>query len=354
MTDDTGTRRQRPKILVVDDTHANLVAMRRLLWKVEVEIIEAVFGNDALAACIDHDFALILLDVNMPDMSGFEVAELLTGDERTREVPIIFLTAAYSDDLNRLKGYRLGATDYIAKPVNDVILRAKVQIFLDLYRSRMQMKEAFEQLSALNEKLRREVADRERAEADARHQATHDHLTGLPNRSLVMDRLEGAIVRARSDGRLFALAFIDIDGFKPVNDQYGHQAGDDLLKCIAARLREHVRGGDTVARLGGDEFMVIMEDAAETQSVALCLGETLCNQLREPYRIEASGKQVIVEISASVGVALFPLHGQDCDALVRASDQAMYASKRSGKNCCSLAASGESPVDRRVLSERRG
>ena len=118
------------KILIVDDTYANLVAMRRLLAHCGAQIVEARSGNEALALCLDHEFALILLDVNMPDMDGFEVAALLGESEQLRDTPIIFVTAAYADDLNRLKGYRSGAVDYIAKPINDAILQSKVRVFL--------------------------------------------------------------------------------------------------------------------------------------------------------------------------------------------------------------------------------
>ncbi|HEV2682304.1 MAG TPA: response regulator, partial [Rhodanobacter sp.] len=130
-----------PKILIVDDTAANLVAMRRLLARSGAQIFEARSGNEALALCLDHRFALILLDVHMPDMDGFEVATLLGEAEQLRDTPIIFVTAAYADDLNRLKGYRSGAVDYIAKPINDVILQSKVRVFLELYAARAELQQ---------------------------------------------------------------------------------------------------------------------------------------------------------------------------------------------------------------------
>ena len=125
-----------PKILVVDDIPANLVAMRHLLRGLGAEVVEAGSGNAALAATLDHEFALILLDVQMPDIDGFEVASLLADDARTRQTPIIFVTAAHRDDLNRIKGYHHGAVDYIAKPVDDLILRSKVRVFLELHDSK--------------------------------------------------------------------------------------------------------------------------------------------------------------------------------------------------------------------------
>jgi diguanylate cyclase (GGDEF)-like protein len=335
---------RRPKILVVDDTRANLVVMRRLLARVDADLVEASSGNAALAACLDNEFALILLDVNMPDMDGFEVAALLSEDAATNQVPIIFVTAAYGDDINRLKGYRFGAVDYIAKPVNDVILLSKIRVFLELYRSKAELSLAFEQLYDRNRQLQSEIAERQRAEAEARHQATHDALTGLPNRLLFMDRIETALERARRHAEPFALSYIDIDGFKPVNDRYGHQVGDELLKAIADRLRQNIRATDTISRLGGDEFALIMENAIDSPVVALRLCRHICGALREPYRLQSGGHTIEVEIGASLGIAMFPEHGDDVDPLIRSADEAMYQAKKEGKNRCLMAA----PSDLRV------
>jgi PleD family two-component response regulator len=177
---------------------------------------------------------------------------------------VIFVTAAYADDLNRLKGYRSGAVDYIAKPINDVILQSKVRVFLELHAARMQLQQTLEELSARNEQLQKEITERQRVEAKVRHQATHDMLTGLPNRVLFHDRLRESMQRSARRESSFGLVLVDIDGFKAVNDTYGHPAGDALLQAISARLNNHVRSNDTVARLGGDEFALIFEDVRGT------------------------------------------------------------------------------------------
>ena len=145
-----------PKILIVDDTAANLVAMHRLLAHCGAELFEARSGNEALALCLDHEFALILLDVSMPDMDGFEVAALLSEAEHLHDTPIIFVTAAYVDDMNRLKGYRSGAVDYIAKPIDDVILQSKVRVFLELYTARANLQHALDELAERNQQLTQE------------------------------------------------------------------------------------------------------------------------------------------------------------------------------------------------------
>jgi diguanylate cyclase (GGDEF)-like protein len=326
-----------PNILIVDDTPANLVAMRKLLKGMDAKLIEANNGNAALAACLDQEFALILLDVNMPDMDGFEVAHYLGDEERTRDTPIIFVTAAYADDMNRLKGYANGAVDYIAKPINDVILQSKVRVFLDLYRSKQILRENVSQLSALNRQLKQEMEERARAEERARHEATHDPLTGVANRVLFMDRLQLALDRGRRSNHPFALLYIDIDGFKAVNDHHGHQAGDLLLKAITQRLSERLRKADTLARLGGDEFAVILEEQMDQPAAAVKSAEALCTLVQQPFDLDG-GLQV--QVGASVGVALFPDHasGEDArEALIRAADKAMYRAKKGGKNRVELA-----------------
>jgi diguanylate cyclase (GGDEF)-like protein len=324
-----------PKILVVDDTYANLVAMRRLLAHCGAELHEARSGNEALAMCLDHDFALILLDVNMPEMDGFEVAELLGVTEQLRETPIIFVTAAYADDLNKLKGYRSGAVDYIAKPINDVILQSKVRVFLDLYAARMELRLAMDELSARNSQLQAEIAERQRMEAQIRHQATHDMLTGLPNRMLFRDRLEGALQRAARQQNGFALVLLDIDGFKNINDSHGHPAGDGLLQVIAQRMIQHLRSNDTVARLGGDEFAMILEDVTEIDAL-LERCRQLGVMLAEPYPLQGRDGSFIARVSASQGIALWSSSTQNDEQLIQAADRALYEAKNAGKNQCVL------------------
>lgn len=324
----------RPKILVVDDTPANLVAMRRLLARTEADIFEAGNGNDALALCLDHQFALVLLDVNMPGMDGFEVAEFIGETEHLRETPIIFVTAAYSDDLNRMKGYTAGAVDYIAKPINDAILQSKVKIFLELYRARALLQHALDELSERNQQLTTEVAERTRMEQLVRHQATHDALTGLPNRVLFRERLEAALATANAGGAPFALAYVDIDGFKGVNDGHGHAAGDELLKAIAARIDARTRGSDTVARLGGDEFAVLLNDTNDGQA-ALARCQALCDAVAEPYTLTVADLRIPAKIGASIGVTLSQ-PGDAYDRLVSTADEGMYEAKRTGKNRCIL------------------
>lgn len=319
----------RPNILVVDDNHANRIAMHRLLGDCGADLIDAGNGNDALALCLEHAFALILLDVNMPGMDGFEVARWLDAAEELRDIPIIFVTAAY-DEVSQLKGYHAGAVDYIAKPINETILRAKVRVFLDLHAARAQLQAALAELAERNGQLQAEMAERRRAEALVRHQATHDPLTGLPNRMLFNEHLERAIAQSTSRG--FALAMLDLDGFKAVNDQHGHGAGDALLCAVADRLRQRLRRDDTVARLGGDEFALIVASDAAAALRARCA--QWCAALAEPYALPDG---VTARIGASIGVASWHSGAASGEHLMQRADAALYAAKRAGKNRCVLA-----------------
>ena len=170
-----------------------------------------------------------------------------------------------------------------------------------------------------------------------RHQAQHDALTSLPNRILFLDRLDTALERATRHNESFALLYIDIDGFKPVNDTYGHQVGDELLKAIALRLRGKVRQEDTVARLGGDEFAIVLEGVVDPQGAAQRLCESIGSEIRRPYELMTPTGPQIIEVGASIGLAMFPPNGDSREQLIRAADEAMYAAKRGGRNRCVLA-----------------
>lgn len=319
---------QRPKILAVDDNPANLLVIRRVLAKLDVEVVEAASGNDALKATLDDEFALVLLDVYMPDINGFEVAEILSQEESTRQTPIIFVTATYADDVHRLKGYGFGAVDYMAKPLEATILLSKVQVFLELYRHRVALRDALSELSERNRQLEIEVEQRKQMEQEMRHLAMHDMLTGLPNRALFMDRLESAHHRAQRHGGMFALVYVDVDRFKTVNDTWGHGAGDAVLIELAARLRGALRENDTVARLGGDEFALVLEELDDIND-AHRLMERVTQSLLAPMHYQRDGEQLTLSIAASIGLAAYPADGAEVDALLHAADQAMYLTKRS-------------------------
>ncbi|MEA2325287.1 MAG: diguanylate cyclase [Thermoanaerobaculia bacterium] len=170
----------------------------------------------------------------------------------------------------------------------------------------------------------RDVTDSRNEIVALKHQAMHDGLTDLPNRMMLFDRLAEALEAARSDGRLIALLLMDLDRFKEVNDTFGHHFGDVLLKQVAFRLRNQLHVDDTVARLGGDEFAVVLTSAIDPNAVAMTARRIL-NSLQQPFVVEGQ----VLEVGASIGIALYPQHGSDARTLMRRADVAMYATKQS-------------------------
>ena len=171
----------------------------------------------------------------------------------------------------------------------------------------------------------------ERMTEELRHMAQHDTLTGLPNRALFSDRLNQELEHARRHKGRFAMLFIDLDNFKPINDQYGHAIGDDVLIKAAQRLKSCVRAADSVGRIGGDEFVVLLAQLNETEPVQ-ALAEKMHRSLKNPMVV--NGQEF--SISSSIGVAVFPQDGADAEALTKSADEAMYRAKKAGRDCVRL------------------
>jgi diguanylate cyclase (GGDEF)-like protein/PAS domain S-box-containing protein len=175
--------------------------------------------------------------------------------------------------------------------------------------------------------ITREINEIRQVEMALQHLATHDSLTDLPNRYLMIDRLNQLLARARGSGGPFAILFMDIDGFKAINDAHGHEFGDVLLKTVAQRLIKNVRQGDTVARMGGDEFVVVLDMVAqvrEIDAVAKHIGAALAKAITvQRHR---------AHVTTSIGIAFFPGNGADADTLLKSADYAMYLAKRDGGN----------------------
>ena len=169
--------------------------------------------------------------------------------------------------------------------------------------------------------------ERKQIQAQLNHMALYDHLTDLPNRTLLRDRLASALALARREVGRVAMLFLDLDRFKDINDQRGHSAGDQLLRQVAGRLLTCVRESDTVARLSGDEFAVLLPRIEQPQD-AIAVAEKLRRAMHQPFAM-AGGP---ARISASIGIALYPDHGEGEDALLKLADDAMYAAKRRGGN----------------------
>ena len=307
-------KQDRPIILIVDDLKANRLALIRLLRHVEADLIEAENGQEALVKAISlPNLSLILLDVQMPVMDGYETAELLREEPQTLNIPIIFITAVHRDEQHILKGYSSGAIDYITKPVQPEIFTAKLSLFMVLWR--------------LKNGLELEIKARIDLEEKNLFLAYHDLLTGLPNRRQLVIDIEKAAYRADRQGSEFALLFVDLDGFKAVNDSLGHKLGDQVLKTIAERFLYLVRKTDTVARYGGDEFIILLTDVSNSQHLTGRINEVLLSA-KKPIKFQHEE----IQLSASIGVCVYPDQIDDPNKLIDFADIAMYKAKTQGRN----------------------
>jgi diguanylate cyclase (GGDEF)-like protein/PAS domain S-box-containing protein len=176
--------------------------------------------------------------------------------------------------------------------------------------------------------ITREINELKRAELDLQYLATHDLLTSLPNRYLLFDRMEQTIRRARRNQIVFAVLYIDLDGFKKINDRYGHDIGDQVLKQVAERLTANVRESDTVARMGGDEFTIIL-DAIKKPGDAMRVAQKIRAKIETGFDVFANQ----VKVTASIGISLYPTHGMDAATLLKAADHAMYQAKKKNNAC---------------------
>ena len=205
------------------------------------------------------------------------------------------------------------------KAVQEALIRARDEL-------EVRVLERTAELAAANARLEKEILERRIAEDKVRHLAHHDALTGLPNRRLLEDRLEQALVRARRQHLNVAVLFVDLDRFKNVNDTLGHRIGDLLLRAVALRLRESLREGDTVSRVGGDEFVLILPDMATTLA-ASDTAHKLLESLAQPYAIENH----MLNVTPSIGIGIFPKDGTDVETLISRADVAMYHAKQMGR-----------------------
>jgi diguanylate cyclase (GGDEF)-like protein/PAS domain S-box-containing protein len=423
--------RIRPTLLVVDDRPDNLQAMQALLddddW-----LLRCVDSGEAALQCLqEEDVGLVLLDVQMPHMDGFEVARLMRGNPRTCFTPIIFVSAIAQSEEAVLKGYVRGAVDFMLKPFDPKVLRRKIHALLDHERHRHEHVQLTRQLDGarafnasvldnaaegimvvgedglirfanptMAQMLRCTVAELQgsamlshllapqgdgewqmsefyrhwqRNESYRLHDASlrtlsgegvpvvlscaplpgeqramvvlaldmsvvrnlhaqleslavTDALTGLLNRRGFQQALETAISRTERSGQGLAVLYLDLDGFKRINDSLGHGAGDLLLRRVAEQLKACLRPYDTLARMGGDEFIAIFDSLGHPEDAAR-VAEKLIEQVSVRQRLNG----IEVTVGASVGIACYPECGQTVEGLLRAADMAMYEAKRAGR-----------------------
>lgn len=405
-------------MLVVDDDGTSRVILTAVARQAGYRVVQATDGIEALRAFSEHLPDVVLLDVNMPRMDGFEACRQIRRAAAGQHVPIIMVTGL--DDLGSItRAYESGATDFVSKPIKAELLRHRVRYVhrssrntkgllraqsrhraivaampdamlridaagriiefenewlaerLGLTRLRIGRRvrevlteqEAGEFEQAIERALRtealhyaefrlsgarrhwdyeariamsgpdevfvivRDVTERKASEAAMQQLAYQDPLTGAANRQSFMEILAREIERANLAARTLAVLFLDLDGFKPVNDRYGHAVGDRVLRGTVERIRQALRPVDVVARLGGDEFTVLLTDAPQVPQVR-AVAARIIEAIGVPFAIDAHS----VSISASVGAAFYPGSATDAAALLACADEAMYQAKQGGKN----------------------
>lgn len=320
-------KKERINILIVDDRPENLLVLETLLDNMNCNIIKATSGNEALSLMFDYEFALVLLDVQMPEMDGFETAELMRSNSRTKYIPIIFVTAISKEQTCIFRGYEVGAVDYLFKPIEPVILQSKVKVFIELYNQKKLLKE---QTEFLELKIK-ELVELQDANCKLENLSTCDGLTGISNRRHFNQYIEMSWKNAIRSGNLISLIMADIDYFKLYNDNYGHLQGDDCLIKVARTISKCVkRPLDIVARYGGEEFAVILP---ETNNTGACMIAEEIRKNIEALNIPHEHSEVAPYVTLSLGVVtIMPNEGISINKFIDETDKALYKAKSNGRN----------------------
>ena len=296
-------------ILIVDDLETNVELLEAMLRRAGYTRITST--QDPRSVCARHRenrYDLILLDLRMPDMDGFQVMEGLKEIVTDDYLPVLALTA---EPTYKLRALQSGAKDFISKPFDmaEVLIRVR-----NMVEVRLLHKNARNYAKHLEEL------------------ALNDPLTGLANRRLLNDRMTMAMVHAERNKSAMAVIYLDLDGFKEINDSIGHGSGDVLLQNVATRLLTTVREEDTVARLGGDEFAISLWHVSGAEYAASVAARAIA-AVSKPYDIEDH----VVDITISAGVSIYPDHGKETETLLKSADLALYAAKAEGKNSYRIA-----------------
>jgi diguanylate cyclase (GGDEF)-like protein len=298
-----------PKILVVDDEPINVDVLGGVLASLG-DIITADNGQAAIDICKSNKPDIVLLDVMMPQMDGYEVCAKLKGDEDTNDIPIIFVTAL-SDDTDEARGIEMGAIDYLTKPVNATVAIARVRNHLELKKYRDYLAEI----------------------------AFIDGLTGIPNRRRFEEHFASEWQRARRTEAEMSLILMDIDQFKLYNDTYGHHSGDACLTLVGQALTKSAhRPGDMIARYGGEEFVAVLPDTGKDGAIRMA--ETIRENMAA-LKIAHEPSGVSDYVTLSMGLVTWKIsRGKDPKAMIEVADKALYDAKENGRDCYQV-----SPMD---------
>ncbi|MCC5598723.1 two-component system response regulator [Nostoc favosum] len=324
-------------ILIIDDMADNLRVLSSILTREGYNVRKALNWQMALTATQTVLPDLILLDIMMPEVDGYEVCQTFKAWELTADIPVIFISAL-DDVFDKVKAFKVGGVDYITKPFEfqEVLVRVQNQLALrsarlEILKLNVELEDRVKQrtgeLEKTLQKLQEEINSRQKLQSQLLDIALHDSLTGLPNRVLFIRRLENALNRAKQESSYqFALLFLDCDRFKVINDSLGHLVGDELLIAIASRLQACLTPINTLARLGGDEFGIILEDITHI-NMAIQVAEQILQQLSLAFKLS----RYEVFMNASIGISWGNKDYERPEYLLRDADTAMYRAKAQGR-----------------------
>lgn len=294
-------------ILAVDDDNVNLSTLRGILSE-KYKVIPVKKGTQALSYLENGDCDVILLDVNMPDIDGFEVLRRIRQIKKHRQTPVIFLTGDNNSD-TETRCFDEGAVDFIGRPFVPAVMLSRIARVLEL--------------SELRKKLADRLEQKVREVSDTKSKIHRDLLTGLWNR----DYTEDAVNSMLKLGLLGSLLMIDIDNFKRINDEFGHIEGDKTLKTAADVMRENSVDGDVLCRIGGDEFVMFIKDKTDKSEL-----RDKANAILDGIKAKAGEGKFAATVS--IGIATVPEDGSEFSKLVNAADKALYYVKQNGKDAC--------------------
>ena len=304
---------EKKNIYIVDDIEENLQVVGAMLKEEGLNISFARNGESALKGIAKKIPDLILLDISMPEMDGYEVCEHLKTDKATADIPVIFLTGrSQADDI--IKGFQYGAVDYVTKPFNAEELLARVSTHLELKESRDIISRQNNELKELNSELYQ--------------LSITDKLTGIYNRLYIMEMISKEFSKSKRNNSTFSCILFDIDHFKKFNDTYGHLAGDHVLEKTAQLARDMIRTEDSLGRYGGEEFLLVLPDINAEKAEAV--GEKIRAAIQDcSYTFGKHTLNVTISLGVSDNTRSDP---EDEKEIIDNADKALYKAKNEGRN----------------------
>ena len=296
-------------LLIVDDSPTIRKAIKDAVTANGMfsTILEANDGMEALKLFSSNKIDFIVTDVMMPRLDGYKFISTIKNSELGRDIPVIMLSASRKEFVDKLKGFNIGASDYIIKPFDGSELLARINVFLKIQELQNELKKK----NALLEQL-----------------SITDTLTGLYNRRYFYDHIGTHSAKVKRHPAHFGCLMVDIDHFKSINDTYGHDVGDKVLKRVSGIMTREMRSGEVLARFGGEEFIVCLCEANEKE--AIVVAERMRKAVEDAHLTEDDNP---VKLTISIGVVIYPQQGlENSDNVIKAADEALYHAKETGRN----------------------